>query len=40
MLGTVNLLHEEAWYEGTDKALGATFAALAVPALCAADVFH
>jgi hypothetical protein len=39
VLGTVNLLHEEAWYERADEALGATFAALAVPALCAAGVF-
>jgi GAF domain-containing protein len=33
MLGTLNLLHEEGWYDEGDVALGLTFAALAAPAL-------
>jgi len=31
-LGTINLLHEEGWYDASDAALGLVFAALAVPA--------
>jgi hypothetical protein len=31
-LGTINLLHEEGWYDAGDAALGLLFAALAVPA--------
>ena len=34
-LGTINLLHEEAWYEEADLTLGAVFAGLAVPAYLA-----
>jgi hypothetical protein len=30
--GTINLLHEEGWYDEGDKALGLIFAALTVPA--------
>jgi GAF domain-containing protein len=33
VLGTLNLLHEEGWYDEGDVALGSTFAALAAPAL-------
>ena len=33
LLGTLNLLHEEHWYEESDTAIGLTFAALASPAL-------
>jgi hypothetical protein len=33
LLGTLNLLHEEQWYEESDIAIGLTFAALAAPAL-------
>jgi hypothetical protein len=36
VLGTVNLLHEAAWYAETDIAVGLIFAALAAPALLAA----
>jgi hypothetical protein len=32
VLGTVNLLHEEGWYDDDDVSIGLTFAALAVPA--------
>jgi len=32
LLGTVNLLHEEGWYDERDVPLGLLFAALAVPA--------
>jgi hypothetical protein len=32
ILGTLNILHEERWYDEADFALGAIFAALAVPA--------
>lgn len=32
ILGTLNILHEERWYDESDLALGAIFAALAVPA--------
>jgi hypothetical protein len=32
VLGTVNLLHEEGWYDDADVSIGLTFAALAVPA--------
>jgi hypothetical protein len=32
ILGTLNILHEEQWYDETDFALGSVFAALAVPA--------
>jgi hypothetical protein len=35
ILGTVNLLHEEAWYDEADVPLGLGFAALAAPALLA-----
>jgi hypothetical protein len=31
-LGTINLLHEEGWYEAGDESVGLLFAALAVPA--------
>jgi hypothetical protein len=31
-LGTINLLHEEGWYDAGDTELGRLFAALAVPA--------
>jgi hypothetical protein len=31
-LGTINLLHEEGWYEAGDEGIGLLFAALAVPA--------
>ena len=31
-LGTINLLHEEGWYDAGDAGLGLLFAALAVPA--------
>ena len=31
-LGTINLLHEEGWYDASDAGLGLLFAALAVPA--------
>lgn len=31
-LGTINLLHEEGWYDASDVGLGLLFAALAVPA--------
>jgi transcriptional regulator with GAF, ATPase, and Fis domain len=31
ILGTINLLHEESWYEADDLVLGAVFAALMVP---------
>ena len=31
-LGTINLLHEEGWYEPGDTGLGLLFAALAIPA--------
>lgn len=33
ILGTINLLHEEAWYDEADVPAGLTFAALAIPAL-------
>lgn len=33
LLGTLNLLHEEQWYEEADIPIGLTFAALAAPAL-------
>ena len=33
VLGTLNLLHEEGWYDEGDVAIGSTFAALAAPAL-------
>jgi hypothetical protein len=33
ILGTINLLHEEAWYWDEDVPIGLGFAALAVPAL-------
>jgi hypothetical protein len=33
LLGTLNVLHEEDWYEDADIALGVTFAALAAPAM-------
>ena len=33
ILGTINLLHEEAWYGEEDVPIGLGFAALAVPAL-------
>ena len=33
VLGTLNLLHEEDWYDDTDIAIGLIFAALATPAL-------
>jgi hypothetical protein len=32
LLGTVNLLHEEGWYDDADVPIGLAFAALAVPA--------
>jgi hypothetical protein len=32
LLGTINLLHEEGWYDGADVPTGLAFAALAVPA--------
>ena len=32
VLGTINLLHEEGWYDETDVPVGLAFAALAVPA--------
>ena len=32
ILGTLNVLHEEQWYDETDLALGSVFAGLAVPA--------
>jgi len=32
VLGTLNLLHQENWYDEGDFALGAVFAALAIPA--------
>jgi len=31
-LGTINLLHEEGWYDEADAAVGLLFAALAIPA--------
>ncbi len=31
-LGTINLLHEEGWYDAGDTGLGLLFAALAIPA--------
>jgi hypothetical protein len=33
VLGTLNLLHEEGWYDESDVAIGSTFAALTAPAL-------
>ena len=33
LLGTLNLLHEEHWYDESDIAIGLTFAGLATPAL-------
>jgi GAF domain-containing protein len=33
VLGTLNLLHEEGWYDEGDVAIGLTFAALTAPAL-------
>jgi hypothetical protein len=35
ILGTINLLHEEAWYEEGDVPIGLGFAGLAIPALLA-----
>jgi GAF domain-containing protein len=35
ILGTINLLHEEAWYGEADVPIGLAFAALAVPAMLA-----
>jgi transcriptional regulator with GAF, ATPase, and Fis domain len=32
LLGTINLLHEEGWYDDADVSIGLTFAALAIPA--------
>jgi hypothetical protein len=32
LLGTINLLHEEGWYDDGDVPIGLAFAALAVPA--------
>ena len=32
LLGTINLLHEERWYDDADVPIGLLFAALAVPA--------
>jgi hypothetical protein len=32
LLGTINLLHEERWYDDGDVPIGLAFAALAVPA--------
>ncbi len=32
LLGTMNLLHQEAWYEDGDAPIGSTFAALLIPA--------
>ncbi len=32
LLGTINLLHEERWYDVGDVPIGLVFAALAVPA--------
>ena len=37
VLGTLNLLHEEAWYDQADVATGALFAALAVPGYLARE---
>ena len=36
VLGTINLLHEERWYDDADVPIGLAFAALAVPAYLAA----
>jgi hypothetical protein len=36
-LGTINLLHEEDWYDEGDAAIGLIFAALAVPAYLAPE---
>jgi hypothetical protein len=36
-LGTINLLHEENWYEAGDATLGLLFAALAIPAYLALE---
>jgi len=36
-LGTINLLHEEGWYDERDQAVGLLFAALAVPAYLALE---
>jgi GAF domain-containing protein len=36
-LGTINLLHEEGWYDARDQAVGLLFAALAVPAYLALE---
>jgi len=36
VLGTLNLLHEEGWYDDGDVPIGLAFAALAVPAYLAA----
>jgi len=35
VLGTINLLHEEGWYDDGDVSIGLAFAALAVPAYLA-----
>jgi hypothetical protein len=37
LLGTVNLLHEERWYDDGDVPIGLAFAALAVPAYLLAE---
>jgi hypothetical protein len=36
VLGTINILHEEGWYDDGDVPIGLAFAALAVPAYLAA----
>jgi hypothetical protein len=36
-LGTINLLHEEGWYDEGDRAVGLLFAALAIPAYLALE---
>jgi hypothetical protein len=36
VLGTINLLHEEGWYDDGDVQIGLAFAALAVPPYLAA----
>jgi hypothetical protein len=36
-LGTINLLHEEGWYDEGDQSIGLLFAALAVPAYLALE---
>ena len=35
VLGTINILHEERWYDDADVSIGLDFAALAVPAFLA-----